>query len=261
MRFRSLGSGSAGNATLVESTSGGAGTTRVLVDCGFGLREMETRLQRAGLIPADVDLIFVTHEHGDHIGSALSFAKRHGTRLAMSQGTWRAVASDADASGHTVARDGECFRVGKLALAPFTVPHDAREPLQLRISEDQLSLGLLTDTGCETPHVVASLQDCDALLLECNHDETLLATGPYPPALKQRVGGRLGHLANQQAASILAQCAHPRLRHVVAAHLSEQNNTPELARTAIQEALALRQVNTCAVLTASQSCGTDWISL
>lgn len=264
MRFRSLGSGSAGNATLIEAGEGPY-ATRVLVDCGFGLREMETRLRRAGVQPDQIDLIFVTHEHGDHVGGALPFARRHGAALAMSDGTWRTV-GDPETQAELdirITRDGDTLQIKGLALQPFTVPHDAREPLQLCLSDGQCRLGVLTDLGCETPHVVAALQACTALLLECNHDEHMLAAGPYPAVLKQRVGGRLGHLGNHQAASILSQCLHPGLSHVVAAHLSEQNNTPELALAAIQAVVQQMggPAGACKVLAASQHEGTDWITL
>lgn len=255
MRFCSLGSGSAGNATLVESDDG-IHVTRILIDCGFGLREMESRLERATVDAASVDLVFVTHEHGDHIGSAVSFARRHGTPLAMSAGTWRAVGQP-DVKWHVV-RDGEPLAFKGLQLFPFTVPHDAREPLQLRVGDGATMLGVLTDTGCETPHVLANLQDCHALVLECNHDETLLTNGPYPPVLKNRVGGRLGHLSNAQAAGILSQCAHGRLQHVVAAHLSEQNNSPDLALAALAGALG---ANPSDLTVATQTQGADWRTL
>jgi phosphoribosyl 1,2-cyclic phosphodiesterase len=261
MRFRSLGSGSSGNATLIETSDHTTRVTRVMVDCGFGLRDMESRLQAAGVEPAELDLIFITHEHGDHIGCALSFAKRHGTPLAMSQGTWRAIGDDVADMTPLLARDGQTMTVGGLQLFPFTVPHDAREPLQLRLSDGQRTLGVLTDTGCETPHVVANLQGCDALLIECNHDESMLMEGSYPPVLKQRVGGRHGHLGNRQAMDILAQCVHDSLCHVVAAHLSEQNNTPALAHAAMHAALQSKRVSACQVTIANQAFGTEWISL
>ncbi|MBC8056330.1 MAG: MBL fold metallo-hydrolase [Rhizobiales bacterium] len=233
MRFCSLGSGSAGNATLVEATSGMT-TSRVLIDCGFSLRELQARLARIGLGCDDLDAVFVTHEHGDHVGCALSIARRHGVPLWMSRGTWRAI-------GEPVlpdpllkfARDGQQIAVGDLLLMPYTVTHDALEPLQLRLSDGARHLGVLTDVGSITPHLLASLQRCDALLLECNHDRGMLANSGYPASLKSRIGGRLGHLANDTSAQILTACLHDGLKHLVAAHLSERNNTPTLARAAL----------------------------
>jgi phosphoribosyl 1,2-cyclic phosphodiesterase len=233
MRFCSLGSGSAGNATLVEAGSG-ARPSRVLIDCGFSLRELEARLARVGLDCSGLDAVFITHEHGDHIGCALTLARRHGVPLWMSRGTWRAIGQPA-MPGELLrfARDGLGVAVGNLLLMPYTVTHDALEPLQLRLSDGARHLGVLTDVGSITSHLIENLQGCDALLLECNHDRAMLAASSYPASLKARIGGRLGHLANDTAAQILAACVHDGLKHLVAAHLSERNNTPALARAAL----------------------------
>ena len=233
MRFCSLGSGSTGNATLVEVTSGTT-TSRVLIDCGFSLRELQTRLARFGLRCEDLDGVFITHEHGDHVGCALTLARRHQRPLWMSRGTWRAIGQpELPESLLRFARDGEPIAVGDLQLLPYTVTHDALEPLQLRLSDGAHHLGVLTDTGSITPHLIASLQRCDALLLECNHDRAMLANSSYPASLKLRIGGRLGHLANESSAQILVSCLHEGLKHLVAAHLSERNNSPALARAAL----------------------------
>lgn len=236
MRFCSLGSGSTGNATLVEARDGTT-TSRVLIDCGFSLRELQARLGRIGLSCDDLDAVFVTHEHGDHVGCALTLARRHALPLWMSRGTWRAIgAPELPPAALQFARDGQAIEVGDLLLRPYTVTHDALEPLQLRLSDGARHLGVLTDTGSITPHLLASLQGCDALLLECNHDREMLARSSYPASLKLRVGGRLGHLSNDSAAQILAACVHAGLKHLVAAHLSERNNTPALARAALAAA-------------------------
>jgi phosphoribosyl 1,2-cyclic phosphodiesterase len=257
MRFCSLGSGSAGNATLVEAH---AGTTcsRVVVDCGFSLREFEMRLARAGLEPDQLDAVFVTHEHGDHIGCAVALARRHEIDLWMSRGTWHAIGAPELGAQLRFARDGEAIAIGDLLLTPYTVPHDAAEPLQLRCSDGAASLGLLTDAGSVTPHLIEHLQRCDALLLECNHDLQLLAQSSYPAALKRRIGGRFGHLSNDTAAQILAACAHGGLRHLVAAHLSEQNNRPELARAALASACGAGAPD---VVVADPVLGFEWLRL
>lgn len=237
MRFRSLGSGSSGNAMLVEAGAA-ARPTRLLIDCGFTLKELTLRLARLGLQPEALDGVFVTHEHGDHVGCALALARRHRLPLWMSRGTWRAIGAPVLDDGLLrFARDGEPIALRDLEIEPYTVPHDAAEPLQLRCGDGAHRLGVLTDAGSLTPHMVESLQGCDALLLECNHDRALLAASAYPASLKQRIGGRLGHLANELAAELLAACRHARLRHVVAAHLSEQNNRPALAAAALATAL------------------------
>ncbi|RZL88714.1 MAG: MBL fold metallo-hydrolase [Variovorax sp.] len=257
LRFRSLGSGSMGNATLVEATSGGR-TSRLLIDCGFGLRHLDARLARAGLSAGDIDAVFITHEHGDHIGCARSLARRDRIPVWMSEGTWLATGGHDYAGQLNLARDGMDIRVGDLLVQPFTVPHDAREPLQLRCTDGARSLGVLTDLGHATAHVLACLRGLDALLLEFNHDSDLLTTSAYPPFLKQRVGGNYGHLSNDAAAGIARAVHHSGLRHVLAAHLSEQNNRPEIVRRVMAEALGASEDE---MLTASAAEGSGWLDL
>ncbi|MDH5540684.1 MAG: MBL fold metallo-hydrolase [Rhizobacter sp.] len=257
MRFCSLGSGSTGNATLVEASSAN-GTSRVLVDCGFSMRELESRLARTGLHPTSLDAIFVTHEHGDHVGCAVRLARRHGIALWMSRGTWRAIGEPDLPDLIHFARDGRCIGIGNIELHPFTVPHDAQEPLQLRCSAGAKHLGILTDAGSITPHLLAHLQGCDALLLECNHDLAMLAASNYPASLKARVGGRHGHLSNDTAAQILQACMHTGLRHLVAAHLSQQNNRPALARQAL---LGPLQGQFDEIVIADPLRGFDWLTM
>ena len=257
MRFCSLGSGSGGNATVVETTRG-ARTSRVLIDCGFSARELETRLARAGLRSQDLDAVFITHEHGDHVGCAMTLARRHGLPLWMSRGTWRAI-GEPDVEGVLqFARDGQPIGVGDLELSPYTVAHDAQEPLQLRVSDGARHLGVLTDVGSITPHLLANLQGCDALLLECNHDRDMLEQSRYPASLKARIGGRYGHLSNDTAAEILRGCMHEGLRHLVAAHLSEQNNRPELARAALAQACGGRPGD---IVVADPLLGFSWLDM
>ena len=255
MRFCSLGSGSTGNATLVEARSGTT-VSRVLVDCGLSLRELEARLARAGLAASELDAVFVTHEHGDHVGCALPLAQRHGVALWMSRGTWRAIGEPEWPVNF--ARDGQAIALGDLELLPYTVPHDAEEPLQACFSDGALRLGVLTDAGSITPHLLDHLRGCHALLLECNHDLEMLARSRYPASLKARVGGRFGHLSNDTAAQILSACRHEGLRHVVAAHLSEQNNCPELALAALAEACGATAPD---LRVAGAAWGFDWMEL
>ncbi len=260
LRFKSLGSGSSGNATLVEAQSG-AHTTRLLIDCGIRLRDLEARLIEAGTCAEDLNAIFITHEHGDHIGCARSFVKRYATPLWMSQGTWLAVSDEAWAPHQhllNVARDGCTIEIGDLQALPFTVPHDAREPLQLRCTDGQRHLGIATDLGHPSSHVVASLQGCHALLLEANHDPEMLQASSYPSFLKQRVAGPWGHLANHAAAQLLASVMHDQLSYVLAAHLSERNNTSALARASLSDALGCDPSD---IDVADPTTGSDWMQV
>jgi len=258
MRFCSLGSGSTGNATLIEAASGGT-TTRVLVDCGFSLRELELRLARASVETASITAVFITHEHGDHVGCALTLARRHSIPLWTSRGTWRAIGTpELDDGLLHFARDGQAIELNDLQLTPFTVAHDAFEPLQLRASDGARHLGVLTDVGSSTPHLVANLQRCDALLIECNHDRERLAASSYPASLKARIGGRFGHLDNDTAAQILESCLHDGLKRLVAAHLSESNNSPELARAALSAASGAASSD---IVVADPLLGFDWIEV
>lgn len=232
MRFASLGSGSRGNALLVE-----AGSTGLLVDAGFGPREMSRRLERVGRTPADVAALLVTHEHSDHIGGAFACARRFGWAVMLSHGTLAACREPDTAAIATIIDSHEPFSVGDVRVRPFPVPHDAREPVQFVFEDGVRRLGVLTDAGHVTAHMVAMLDACDGLVLECNHDARMLEQGGYPPTLKRRIGGAWGHLDNAAAASLLQQVGRSRLRHVVAAHISEQNNTPELAQDALSAVL------------------------
>jgi phosphoribosyl 1,2-cyclic phosphodiesterase len=258
VRFASLGSGSGGNALVVE-----AGATRVLVDCGLAPREAERRLDRLGVPAAGVAAILVTHEHGDHVDGVFALARRHGIEVYLTHGTLAAVGEAAfgdGARGYAIrlVDSHAAFAVGDLQVQPFPVPHDAREPVQYVLSDGARRLGVLTDTGAPTRHVESVLGGCDALVLECNHDPAMLAAGPYPPWLKARIGGGFGHLPNAAAAAILAAIDRARLRHVVAAHLSQRNNTPALARE------ALAAVMGCSpewIGVADQDGGCDWRSL
>lgn len=235
MRFASLGSGSEGNGLVVQ-----AGNTSLLLDCGFGLADTARRLQRLNLAPEDVDGIVVTHEHDDHVGGVARFARKHEIPVYLTHGTLMATGVSRFDGVVLNIIDSHCvLPVGDVQLRPFPVPHDAREPAQFVFSDGDKSLGVLTDAGVSTSHIEAMLSGVDALVLECNHDLDLLMNSAYPYTLKQRISGRLGHLDNRTASGLLAALpqAKQRLQHVIAAHLSKQNNTPALARRALAEAL------------------------
>lgn len=258
MRFKSLGSGSTGNGLVVESKINAGHVSRVLVDCGFTQKELITRLHIAGLKPEDLSGIFITHEHSDHVGCAFKFAKRWGIPLWMSEGTAIGTCkADQEVDLHLVS-DGQSFEIGGLRLVPFTVPHDAREPLQLRIEDSQHKLGLLTDLGQITDYVIQNIYKCDALVLESNHDSQMLAKSVYPPFLKKRVAGGFGHLSNSVAVEVLHEILHDGLQYVVAAHLSQQNNQPEIVAQHFAEALKCRFDEVCI---ADAENGTPWITI
>jgi phosphoribosyl 1,2-cyclic phosphodiesterase len=254
MRFASLGSGSRGNALVVE-----AGTTRILIDCGFGPRELTRRLARLGLAADAFAAIVVTHEHGDHGSGVAANANRHGLDVFLTHGTFAALRRDGGSLVSPRLIDSHAsFAIGDLIVQPFPVPHDAREPVQYILSDGASRLGVLTDVGCVTPHIVELLSCCDALVLECNHDLEMLAAGKYPEHLKRRISGRDGHLDNGAAAALLAQLDTARLQHIVAAHLSQQNNRSELAQQALAGALGC----TCDwIEVASQEEGFSWREL
>lgn len=256
LRFRSLGSGSAGNATVVESS--GLLPFRLLVDCGLGIRQLTLRLAQSGLQPEDINAVFITHEHGDHIGCVHAFALRHRIPVWMSQGTHSAIGSpDFDGLLH-IARDATAIDLGGLQLTPFSVPHDAREPLQLSCTDGVSKLGILTDLGHATPQVIAHLQTCHALLLESNHDTELLDQSAYPPFLKRRVGGDHGHLSNTAAAAIASGVTHAGLKHLVAAHLSAKNNRSDLVQKVLSNALGCQPSD---ILVAGPTSGTPWLQI
>ena len=233
MRFACLGSGSRGNALVVEKDR-----TRLMLDCGYPVRETERRLARLDLAPGDLAGIVITHEHSDHIAGACKFARKHGLPLWLTHGTFKGLPDDGQEWPQINLIDSHSlFAVGALQLLPFPVPHDAREPAHFVFSDGVRRLGVLTDTGSSTSHIEAMLSGCHALVLECNHDLDMLVNGDYPPALKARVAGRYGHLDNRSSAALLAALDTSLLQHLIAAHLSQHNNTPELARQALAQVL------------------------
>lgn len=253
MRFASLGSGSAGNALVVEVKQ-----TRLMLDCGFSIKETLARLSRLQLNPNDLTGIVITHEHDDHAGGAFKFAARHNIPVWLTYGTLKMVPRyfpNQHALQLHVMDSHTAFAIADIEVQPYPVPHDAREPVQCVFSDGSKRLGVLTDTGRTTPHIEERLSGCHALVLECNHDASMLQNGPYSWSLKKRVGGELGHLENLDSANLLSKLDNSKLQHIIAAHLSAKNNTPLLAKTALAQALGCEPEW---IGIADQAQGFDW---
>jgi phosphoribosyl 1,2-cyclic phosphodiesterase len=235
LRIAVLGSGSGGNAMVVES-----GPRRILVDAGFSCRELEQRLARVGVDPATLDALVLTHEHVDHVRGVERFARRHRLPVYATAGTLEGTRMRPETvRSATVLRSGEPCEVAGFGVEPFSLPHDAREPVGLLIEDGAgRRVGLAADLGTRSRLAWGRLAGVDVLVLETNHDLDMLRNGPYPWALKQRVAGRHGHLSNREAAEGLPELLSERLRWVVLYHLSRTNNLPALAAAAIGEALA-----------------------
>jgi phosphoribosyl 1,2-cyclic phosphodiesterase len=231
LRFATLGSGSRGNATVVA-----CGRTVVLMDCGFAVNETLRRLGALGLSGEDLSAIVVTHEHGDHMGGVARLARRFKLPVWLTAGTYRGGGAPT-LPDVRLFNPHEGFAIGDVAIQPYPVPHDAREPCQFVFSDGDQRLGVLSDAGHVTPHMRRCLDGLDALILEFNHDPQLLAAGPYPPELQARVGGQLGHLNNHQAVELLAGIERQTLQHLIAGHISEKNNTPAHVRRTVASRL------------------------
>lgn len=232
MWFSVLGSGSKGNAVYIEG-----GGTAILIDAGFSGKEIEHRLKAIGKSLSDVKALCLTHEHNDHICGAGVLSRRCRISLWANRGTFEAGAKRLGKLHRKKEFiTGEAFTVDGLTIRSFRTFHDTADPVGFVIEDGKTSLGYCTDTG-KTSHLMARrLGGCKALILEFNHNQEMLKNGPYPLALQQRVRSSLGHLSNDQAQAFLVELASPSLKHLVLAHLSEQNNTPKLAVEAAEKA-------------------------
>lgn len=241
MRLAVLGSGSAGNAVVVESEGG-----RLLIDAGFSCRQLEKRFEKVSGQPLEVDALLLTHEHQDHCRGLPVFWRKHEFSVYGTEGTLRDLALDEERPNSTsVVRSGQPFEISNgegdviFRVEPFSVPHDAREPVGYVIEDGAgCRLGLAADLGCRSQLAWGRLRDLDALIIEANHDLQMLRNGPYPWHLKQRVASRHGHLSNREAAEGLTDLCDDRLQMVVLYHLSRTNNLPALAAQAMGEKLA-----------------------
>jgi len=255
VRFASIGSGSDGNGTLIAN--GCEGT--VLLDCGFSTRETLARLADRGLTAADLAGILVTHEHSDHLKGVARLANRFRLPVYSSWGSFSSrLSGELDEKLLQVIEPGTGFQLAGMRIEPVPVPHDAREPCQYVFATADARLGVLTDAGSINRRMLTSYQNCDALMLECNHDLRMLAEGPYPAQLKRRVGGALGHLNNGQAAELLRQVGHSALQHLIVTHISRTNNTPELA---VQALLDSQACVADIIQVADQRRGLDWCEI
>jgi phosphoribosyl 1,2-cyclic phosphodiesterase len=256
LRFRVIGSGSSGNATLVEANG-----TRLLLDAGLGPRDLAERLQSAGVDPASLAAVVLSHEHQDHARAAVSFSRKWGVRLWGSRGTYAAAGFGAEEfAGYDVIEPDIPRTVGALSVTGVPLPHDAAGPFGFVVKAGDCSLGHATDFGHVGRRLVDAFRRCDAVLIESNYDPGLLRDGPYPWSLKERIFGAWGHLSNQDCARYLAQGLGEACRTVVLAHLSQTNNHPELARAAAEEALA-RRGRTEVRLELAVPEGTGWIEV
>lgn len=258
MGFASLGSGSKGNGTVValaateqgsKTTENRPGDTIFLVDCGFNLRQTERRMQKIGLGAGDIDAIFVSHEHADHKAGVAALAHRYGIPVYASFGTAKKLDLNC-----TVFDGDQVLEVAGVTVNPVRVPHDAREPTQFTFTNGLETVGVLSDLGMVTRHVIEQFKPCTHLLMEANHDVEMLRQGSYPPALKRRVGQNYGHLSNDQAFDLLAELAYDELE-VVVGHVSEQNNSPKL----LAEKFAPLQKRVRSLSFATQNEGAHWV--
>lgn len=256
LRFRVLGSGSGGNATLVESEK-----ARILIDAGLGPRELAERLQSAGVDPASLQAVYLSHEHSDHSKGAASFSRKWGVPLRGTRGTYAAGGFGAqEIAAYDVIVAGSPSRAGELQVTPVEVPHDGAEPVAFVVACNGHRLGHATDLGHLARGVVEAFRECDAVLVESNYDPAMLRNGPYPWSLKERIASPRGHLSNGDVGRYLAEGLGVACRSVVLAHLSQNNNHSELARMTAEQALARRGRTEVAVCI-SEAQGTGWIQV
>ena len=252
MRFASLGSGSKGNATLIEWRD-----TCVMVDCGFSIKETTLRMAKLGKQPQDLNAILVTHEHSDHWKGVMPLANKFGIKVYLTAGCLKSRDLKNPTTDFHIIDSHTEFQVGDLTVTPVPVPHDAREPVQYLFNSLNHKLGVLTDIGSLTPHVEAQYDNCHGLLLEANHDLDMLAMGPYPAFFKDRVSGQWGHLNNQQTARLLANVDQSLIQQLVIGHISDKNNSLDKVRDAVEKVYT-GQGN---LHYACQQEGFDWLEL
>ncbi|MGH9748948.1 MAG: MBL fold metallo-hydrolase [Candidatus Polarisedimenticolia bacterium] len=258
MRLVVLGSGSAGNATLVEGPGG-----RVLIDAGFSCRELSGRLRAVGVEPHRIDALLVTHEHADHARGAALFSTTHKIPVHCTGATWSAanLGRRGGAHAHVPVEAGIAFDAGGMRIEPFAVPHDAVATVGFTVACGERRIGYATDLGHCPGEVRRGLRDCDLLVLESNHDVEMVRSGPYPMIIKDRVLGRHGHLDNETAAEVVREVATDRTERIVLAHLSRTNNRPDLALAASRRAFAAAGRRAPALHPADQFTPSPWFEV
>ncbi len=230
MNVAILGSGSKGNAVVLEADG-----ARILVDAGFPARTLARRLAAADIAPESIEAVVLTHEHGDHVSGACSAARTWGWRVFATAGTIAATPGLPALRPHAIA-PGECVVLDSMRLQCVRTPHDASEPIAIVAEAPSTGarVGIAYDLGHVPMGMEQALRHLDALILEANHDDEMLRTGPYPVVVQERIAGSHGHLSNRAAADLARRVAHRGLRHLVLAHLSQNNNTPEVARATVE---------------------------
>jgi len=252
IKVAALGSGSSGNSLLVQS-----GTTTLLIDCGFTMKETVARMFQLGVTPTDIDAVLISHEHGDHVKGVGPLSRKFGLPVWCTHGTYHRARDNRFASVR-LFHAHEPFEIGDLQVDPFPTPHDAAESCQFVFSADNTRFANVTDLGACTPHVRAKLAGVNGLVVECNYDNEMLRNGPYPPSLQARIRSDYGHLGNDQAGELLQQLDHPELQHILLGHLSEQNNSDALALCTMQEHLDKGHER---VRVLAQHCCSEWFEV
>lgn len=249
-----LASGSKGNSIFVSS-----GASAILIDAGLSAIELERRMTSRNLLPSALKAIVISHEHTDHIQASFVISKRYKIPVYASRATLDAM-GEKTRSFHETREFvcGNAFRINGMEVHPFSISHDAADPAGFTVSAGSKKMGIATDLGIATSLVKTRLMNCSFVMVEANHDPVMLASGPYPWTLKQRVRSRYGHLSNQETKELISQIIHPGLRHVVLGHLSEKNNTHEMALGTVSEAIRGRDIS---ISSAFQHCASNVYSV